>query len=486
MMTDNDLRAHHAGGGPGPGGTNTTASRVMARFDEGLNRLGLRSALARDCLLAVVMALLSSVMLWALMGFLANEDGVRLSPAATVALTVVMYAQSLILCVRRRNPVLCLVVVALAQMGTVALLPPFVAAQGISPFIAAYTCGALLPPRRLVWTLAPITILHGVFGTLVAGTLSDPILSPDATPPSQPSSLEDYLVLVSGLLAMAVVIYVGSAFVGAYTVARRRYVELTRVRAAEAIQRQRERAESAIMAERARMARELHDIAAHHLSGMVVQLGAAERLIGRDDQAAREATAWVRSQGRETLDSLRLVVGALRDPGEDATPSGDGLSHTGDPGARGAPVPGATGLERLVQTERDLGCSIALVREGEPYHLPPVADVTVYRVAQEALSNAREHAPNAPVHLLLHHRDTRVVLQVENGPGSGRGARGDKSANAPRGLGLLGMRERAQLVGAELEAGPTSMGGWRVRLDLPVSREVSSARNQSKEREAAE
>lgn len=475
-LTDDDLRGH-AGDALGPAEMDSAAFRVKTRFDDGLNRLGMRSAFARDCLLAGAVVLLSTAMAWSLVGFMAREDGLTLSPTAVAALTALLYTQSLLLCVRRSNPALCLFAVALTQVGLAALLPPFVMAQGFASFIAAYTCGTLLPPRRLVRTLAAVLVLQGVVGTLVTGTLADPVVAPDAFSPLPPASVEDYLRLGGGLLTSALLIYVGSALVGAFMAIRRRYAELTRIRAAEVVQRQRERTEGAIMGERARMARELHDIAAHHLSGMVVQAGAVERLIGHDDQAAREATSWVRSQGKETLDSLRLVVGTLRDPGEEPASSGDGLSHTGNPGARGAPVPRAAALERLVQAERDLGCSIELVREGAPYDLPPVADVTVYRVAQEALSNAREHAPDASVRLLLHYRETRVVLEVENAPGSGRETEGAKP-DAPRGLGLLGMRERAQLVGAELDAGPTSAGGWRVRLELPVSREISAARTE--------
>ncbi len=459
-----DLRAPEGIGG----GVEGPASRLTTWFDERLNRLGLRSALARDGLLAVSVALFSCVMLWSATVLIARVEDLLLSPTTVAVLLLLTFAQSRALWTRRVNPLLCLVVVTLAQVGTIVFLPPHVAAQGIAPLIAAYTCGTLLPPRRLAWVLASVTLLHVLAETLLTGALSDPLLDPEALV-VRPSTFGEHLMVVLGQLVITAAVYVGSALVGVHTATRRRFIELTRVRAAEVIQRQRERAEGAIMAERARMARELHDIAAHHLSGMVVQAGAAERLVGRDDQAAREAMSWVRSQGRETLRNLRLIVGALRDPGEEAASSGDGLSHSG------APVPGAAAIERLVRAERALGCSVELVLEGETYELPPVADVTVYRVAQESLSNAREHAPNAPVRLRLEYRDSRVVLQVDNGTGDGGKAAKERTEDAPRGLGLLGMRERAHLVGADLEAGPTLGGGWRVRLELPVDRETSSS-----------
>jgi len=465
-MTETDPGARDPLQVPAPQGL-----RAVERLDTALDRLGLRTPAARDRALAVLMVLVSSGMLWAFVRLLAEEDGIRLPPTATALLGVLVYTQSLALCVRRSRPVLCLAVMALTHLGTVALLPPHVTAQSLAPFIAAYTCGTLLPPRRLLRCITAVVVLLGLSGAAVAGTLPGVLLDPEAAGVARHWTLQEHLLLVGGQLIVALAVYAGPALVGAHVATRRRYTGLVRLRAAEAVERQRERAAGAVMAERARMARELHDIAAHHLSGMVVQAGAAERLIGRDDPAAREATAWIRSQGRETLDSLRLVVGALRDPGEG--PAGDG------PPDSGAPVPGAAALDRLVRTERELGADVELVREGDPYDLPPIADVTVYRVAREALSNARDHAPGAPVRILLRYGASRVALRVDNGPGRGRG--GGPQSDAPRGMGLIGMAERAQLVGAELEAGPLPGGGWRVVLDLPVDRQASAAARPARE-----
>ncbi|WP_236700419.1 sensor histidine kinase [Allosalinactinospora lopnorensis] len=373
--------------GPERDAVGTLPSSLAARADEGLNRLGLRGEFGRDCLLAVCAALGSGGLLWLMLGFLAKAEGIGFPPAAPIVLTALACAQSLVLCVRRTSPVVCLAAVVLAQLVIIAVLPADVSFQGIAPFVAAYTCGIRLSARRLPWVLVAVTVVQSVCGTLVAGLLFPPVPRPrSVSQVLDPLPLDEPLVVGAGLLVSSVLTYVVAALVGAYVGTRRRYVELVRIRAAEAVRAQRDRAEGAIRAERARMARELHDIAAHHLSGMVVQAGAAERLIGRDDRAAREAAAWIRSQGRETLSSLRLVVGALRDPGENAPSTGDGLHHTGDPGARGAPVPGLAALDRLVAAERDLGTTIDVVRDGERYDLPPVADVTFYRVAQEALS----------------------------------------------------------------------------------------------------
>lgn len=452
-MTDDHSAVREA-----PGPPMTAAARLEARFrsltDQSLNRVGLRGATARDTALAVVVAVASAGFLWLLLASLVYLVPARLPLGTELALTAAMVAQSLTLSVRRRYPTGCLMAATALQVLMVALFPREIGVQGPALMIAAYTCGTRLAPLRLVTVIVAAVLLHGVGGGLVMGTLAPAV--------DLPLPQESSLLSWSSLLISGVPLFVAPALFGAYVATRRRFAELVRARAAEEVRAQRERLEGALRDERTRMARELHDIAAHHLSGMVVQAGAAERLVGRDDQAAREAMNWVRTQGRETLDSLRLVVGALREPGEEA----EGLRHRGEPGARGAPVPGLAALDRLVAAERELGTGIDLSREGEPYALPPITDITAYRVVQESLSNARDHARGARVRLSLRYEPARAVLEIENGPGGTRDAEREH-----RGLGVLGMRERAQVVGARLETGPTGAGGWLVRWEVPVERD---------------
>ncbi|WP_017584825.1 sensor histidine kinase [Nocardiopsis ganjiahuensis] len=424
------------------------------RIDELLYRCGLRGETLRDCALGVLVAALSVGLLWASLTPLAVLEGVLVPRESALVLTVVLTAQSLLLCLRRSRPLLCVLGVTSLQVLIVALLPAGIGFQGLALFVAVYTCGTRLAPFRLAAVLLSCVLVHAVAGGLAMGRLA-PSVSPLVPGESD-------LALGVGFVVSGIASFVVPALFGAYVGTRRRYVELLRTRAAEEARAQHERLENVVRAERTRMARELHDIAAHHLSGMVVQAGAAERLVGRDDQAAREAMNWVRTQGRETLDSLRLVVGALRDPGEET----EGLRHRGEPGARGAPVPGLAALDRLVAAERELGTALEVTREGEPYPLPPIADVTAYRVVQESLSNARDHARGAPVRMALRYEPSRVALEVENGPGGTR-----DTGREHRGLGVLGMRERAQVVGAALETGPTGAGGWRVRWEVPVERD---------------
>ena len=209
---------------------------------------------------------------------------------------------------------------------------------------------------------------------------------------------------------------------------RRSYLELVRLRAAELIRTQQATTQAAIFAERSRMARELHDVAAHHLSGLVVQAAAVERQIDSDPEAAKKGTAWIRGQGKETLDSLRLIVGVLRER--------PGSGHGED--AHDAPPPGLGALDGLVRTARNLGDTVELVREGRPRQLPPIADAAFYRVAQESLSNARQHAPGAPVRMAVRFAEREVSLEVANAPAVGV-ATGSTREPARQGMGLIGM-----------------------------------------------
>lgn len=431
--------------------------RTATWLDDTLNRVGLRSAFSRDSALALIVTIVNLALVWALLEFLAEAGTLRFSPVHTASIVIVSAAQSLVLCIRRVRPALCLALIAATQIGLVALFPPGVGIRGMAPFIVAYTVAAVLPLRVAARSIALIGILEALGEIAASLFIAAPIFG------SQPSILDALLgqdtgatgpMQAVGVAASTLLSYAFAALIGIFVAIHRANVELVRTRATDAIRDQQARFDAAISAERSRMARELHDIAAHHLSGMVVQAGAVERLIDKDPRAAKEATAWIRAQGKETLSNLRLVVGVLRDP--TATPSA-GL------GDESAPVPGLDVVDELLTTTRDLGTPVEFSRRGTPYALAPIADVTVYRVIQEALSNARQHAAGAPVRVSLSYDVASVTLGVEN----------DEAAQQPRtdgrrGLGLIGMRERAQLMGGEFDAGATPSGGWRVTLTVPT------------------
>ncbi|MFU8947395.1 sensor histidine kinase [Mycetocola zhadangensis] len=424
--------------------------RRWARVDEELNRVGLRTPLARDAALAVVIALLGAAMVWVLVGLIGPTEGFAPSTGSTLAVLAVSTAQSLVLCIRRVQPVLCLVLVAVAQVALIALLPVGFGFRGLAAFVAAYTVGALLPIKPALRAVGVVVLFEVIAGLAASLLLSSPAPASDAVSAAAGGLGGIVPLLLLNLAVTAVLTYLAAVLVGSYVATRRTYVELVQLRAGEAIREQQARADSAIRAERSRMARELHDIAAHHLSGMVVQAGAVERLIDKDPQAAKDATAWIRSQGKETLANLRLVVGVLREP------SASGAIDS-------APVPGVGAIDELIDTAGNLGSAVTLERDGTPYPLAPIADVTLYRVLQEALSNARQHAAGQPISVTLSYREASVVLEVENGQSR------EERTDARSGLGLIGMRERAQIIGARLEAG-ASGNRWRVVLDVPANR----------------
>ncbi|WP_405096025.1 sensor histidine kinase [Micromonospora sp. NBC_01412] len=438
--------ADHPGVGRAPADI-PGSPRLTRRIDERLTRLGVTGRFARDCLLAAGVTVATFALLTTFLRFATPVEGLSVDPARARVLVAVVSVQALVLCLRRVRPRLCLGLVVGLQVVVTAVVPSEATVRGLAPLVAAYTVGTLFPVRTALLLAGAATVAEA--SGVVAVTAG---VAPDI------------LVTALGHLASGALSYLGATFVGSYVATHRRYLELVRVRADEALRAHREKVRAAIGAERARMARELHDVAAHHLSGMVVQAAAVERLIDRDPAAAKAGVAWIRGQGKETLDNLRLVVGVLR--GRSVNRGGaDTAGHDDD---NNAPVPGLVSLDDLVRTARDLGASVEFVREGPQREVPPIADVALYRMVQECLSNARQHAPGAPVRVELRFLPREVALGVSNEPAT-RGP--EPAARTGGGVGLVGMRERAQLIGARFAAGPTPPGGWSVTVRLPTGRD---------------
>ncbi|GAA4704947.1 Signal transduction histidine kinase [Promicromonospora umidemergens] len=416
-----------------------------SRLGSMLDRLGVTGRLAQDGLLAALVMLVTAGMMAVLFEIVLAIEGVEIGSAQGVVLAVVSCAQALPLVVRRVRPLLCLGLVVACQVAIIAATPPEMSNGGIPQFIAAYTVGTLLPPRRAV-AITSAAVAVGVFAALVVSAAAG--VSP--------------LLPVAVNLFQGLVAYVVGALVGGAVATRRSYVDLLRLRAADLVRTQQATTRAAIVAERSRMARELHDVAAHHLSGLVVQAAAVERQIDSDPAAAKKGTAWIRGQGKETLDSLRLIVGVLRE-----RPSVEDDGHD-------APPPGLAALDGLLRTARTLGTTVDLVRAGRPRELAPIADAAFYRVAQESLSNARQHAPGAALRMAVRFGEREVSLEVVNEPV----VDGTPTDSTRRGMGLIGMGERAQLVGATLTTGVTPSGGWRVLLTLPLHHEPGSTVSQ--------
>ncbi|MDI2126633.1 sensor histidine kinase [Yinghuangia seranimata] len=216
---------------------------------------------------------------------------------------------------------------------------------------------------------------------------------------------------------------------------------------------------AAIAEERGRIARELHDVVAHHVSVMTVQASAAQRTLARDPDRAREAMAAVEQTGRAALVEMRRLVGILR--GNDADSGKLSEGHN-------APQPGLDALEVLVGQVREAGIAVELSIEGVPADLPPGIDLAVYRIIQEALTNTLKHAGPAGSRVLLRYRPDEILVRVAD---DGRGAAANLTAREGErtGHGLLGMRERVALYGGRLYAGPRAGGGFEVLARIPLA-----------------
>jgi signal transduction histidine kinase len=213
----------------------------------------------------------------------------------------------------------------------------------------------------------------------------------------------------------------------------------------------------AAAAERARVARELHDVLAHNLSLMVIQASAARRVASQDPAAVVEAAELISRTGREALSELRYVFGPVRKEQRDVLGAynGDTLGSS----------PGLAHLEQLASRAHRAGVPVELRVEGTPLQLSPGADLAAYRVVQEALTNTLKHAHGAQATVTVRYGSRDVVIEVvDNGVGA---TPNGGSANGG-GHGLVGMRERVALYGGELEAGPRRKGGFAIRARIPA------------------
>ena len=215
-------------------------------------------------------------------------------------------------------------------------------------------------------------------------------------------------------------------------------------------------ARTARVEERARIARELHDVVAHHVSVMTVQAGAARRILDRDPESAREAMSTIEGLGRTALSEMRRIVGVLRTE-RDPEYTGREL----------APQPGLHDIGGLIDRVRETGLMVQLWIEGEPRTLSPGVNLAVYRLVQEALTNTLKHAgPQARAWVRIHYAGQGVNVEIED---DGRGAAAGLPGNGDSaGHGLVGMRERVALYGGELRIGPRSGGGFEVRARFPL------------------
>ncbi|MEV4659524.1 histidine kinase [Micromonospora sp. NPDC049301] len=261
----------------------------------------------------------------------------------------------------------------------------------------------------------------------------------------------------------------GAVWLVALNVRTRRLYVLTLEERATTLEREREaESRAAVAEERTRIARELHDVVAHSMAVMIVQADGARFMLDRDPEQARTAVKVVADTGRQALEEMRRLVGVLRDAGPTGPLGPDGPVVAADPEHRRLAL---AELPDLLARFGDAGLRIRHTVDGEPPALPPGLELTIYRVVQEALTNALKHAGvGAEVELTLTYTADAVVVRVVD---DGRG-RPVVSPAPSGGHGLLGMRERVTVYDGSLTAGARLAGGWQLEARLPLPSEPAT------------
>jgi signal transduction histidine kinase len=345
-------------------------------------------------------------------------------------------ATSPVILVRRRWPVCAGAVIAgssILQVVIVLSAPPepaetFLSVSAWAPIALSVSVENMTERGIGLPRSAPVWVLIGLLTVL-------------STRPWDPEAG----VIANGLLHNA-----AAPLVGLYLAARRRLVTVLRDRAERAEREQLLRAEQARAEERRRLAAEIHDLVAHRVTLVILQAGAL--WTEAPDDPTRAAAEELRANGCRALDELRELVGVLRRGGRDEAPAVDE--------SRVPP------LSELAADAAGVGQPVELTEAGDPSNVSAVVGRTVYRVVQEALTNARKHAWGAATRVHVEYRPERIRVTVHSGVGDRR-APGPLSGSGG-GTGLAGLQERVELIGGSLRAGPADGGGFRVETVLPA------------------
>lgn len=396
--------------------------RLAAPVEDARSRL----EVVRDLPATVADGLLAAglFLLGALQAALEGQ-GLLTGSSTALAVHALLAAQTLPLVVRRRQPI-----AAMAVIGAAGTLQP---ALGVEPHLFVAVFGILVA----VYSVAA----HGTRAEAAATA----IITAGALVVVALSQWEH--MGFEGVLANYVLF--GTAWVLGDSMRHRRAYERELLARAELLEEQQHaRAARAAADERARIARELHDVVAHTVSVMVVQAGAARRVAERDPARARAAVTAIEATGRQALGELRRLLGVLRRGGEEAEL---------------APQPGLAALGELVAQVSAAGLPTSFEVVGTLRPAPPGVELAAYRVVQEALTNCMKHAGPASATVAVRYTEDAIEIEVAD---DGRGAAAAPGDGA--GHGLAGMRERVGLYGGALEAGPRPGGGFRVRARLPL------------------
>lgn len=382
----------------------------------GVQRRALQSQIF-DAVLALACAVLSMLLAVPLMD--RADDRWRV---IVIALALV---HTLCLAARRVAPMTVFLVNLATALAVVALGMPTVILH-LTPLIALYSVASQTPRDRALW--AGMLALGGLAATQV---LAD-----------DPADLGT--VIGNGVAIGAVWL------VGTVVRTRQEYVRRLEERTKELQEAREELAQTAVAAERLRVARELHDVVAHSLSMIAVQSGVGGHVLDEQPEEARRALKSIEDVSREALNEMRRMLGVLRDEG------GQGL----------APTPGIDNVGDLLERVEKSGVKSSLQVHGVKRPLSPGLDLTAYRIVQESLTNVIKHSNARNVRVTVTYDAASVSLEIVDDGVAGAGS-------SSTGMGLAGMRERVALFGGSLETGPLEEGGFRVRADL-ATEEVAS------------
>jgi signal transduction histidine kinase len=402
------------------------------------------SGYRRDVVTAAVLALGTAVSM-----LLYSRMELYDEPAAGWVSAIMVAALTVPLVWRRRHPEVVAVVVSIAFFLTPTLYVPELLFSSITLFIAIYSVGAWSRHRRAA-SITRIAIIVGMFvwiGVQLYISVNDPELMPGMSRAGIFSAFASFSLIqvLTNLLYFGGAYYFGDL---SFAAARER-AEL-RARTAELAVEREHSAEQAVALDRVRIARELHDVVAHHVSVMGVQAGAARRVLAVDPAQASASLSTIEASARAAVDELHRLLTTLRE--NDSAVAASTSSSTR----------GIEQLPDLVAECSNAGTPATLHVVGDERPVTALVGFTVYRVAQEALTNVRKHAGDrATADVRLRYLSDGVELEVAD-TGTGRGL----APSAGTGLGQTGMRERVAAVGGTLEFGPRSRGGYLVRARI--------------------
>jgi len=386
-----------------------------------------RNPMVLDGVLAVVLFLIS--LQWTLEGKVPRDARALAIVVAVLATAPVVF--------RRSRPIPAAAATAVVAAAGTFTFSGTLAAFILPALIMGYSAVAYGP--RWAGRLVAAVLAVGMFGPLL---ISGFFVTDPENGWTGPILVAGYMLLI--LLCVLLL--------GATRRAQNRYAEQLRERARLLEEGRRQEVRIELLAERSRISREVHDIVAHSLSGIIAQADGGQYAAQRDPQKAVEVLAGIGSAGREALGDVRGLLAVLRDTGPL------------DEDASDRPQPGTDHLPALVEQVRAGGLPVDLTVTGTPRQLGNGAGLTAYRVVQEALTNVIKHAGrDTPTHVTLAWTDDELTVSVRD-----EGAQGPRPTPPRGGHGVIGMRERAALHGGSVEIGPHPDGGFAVRLRLPL------------------